>query len=481
MEDALFMWFTEVRGRGAAVNDEMLLEKGRVLGERLGVQDFAYSKGWLANFKSRRGISHHRLHGEAASADMTAIVAGRAELQQTLADYSPDDIYNFDGTGLFYKLGPSGTLATAPVAGHKKSKERITVALFCNASGTDLRKPIVIARAKRPQCFGKTFQPTLYTEYFSNAKAWMTSVIFQEIICAFDRDLRLQGRHCILLLDNASSHAVSGLQLTNLKLHFLPPCTTSSIQPLDAGIIRAFKALYRRQLVQLYVNCAEEGRIQTVDLCQALQMIRLAWCNVTATTVKNCWHHTGILPCDNTTTATDEHDEDDMTLAEIQQLIRRLDSAAGPNAVAEYVSIDREVETMQELDDDTIVDIVSTSREESCDGAEDDVDGQDKSELEPTPVTAREACAALASAIRFYEGAGNVKALDSLWDMLNGAAHMPTQDTTDPVKTALNRGAKSTCKAGKVDHVSGFLATTIIAPESTRRWYWRKEEPDSIT
>ncbi|XP_064413043.1 tigger transposable element-derived protein 6-like [Latimeria chalumnae] len=396
MEDALFMWFTEVRGRGAAVNDEMLLEKGRVLGERLGVQDFAYSKGCLANFKSRRGISHHRLHGEAASADMTAIMAGRAELQQALADYSPDDIYNFDETGLFYKLGPSGTLATAPVAGHKKSKERITVALFCNASGTNLRKPIVIARAKRPRCFGKTFQPTLYTEYFSNAKAWMTSVIFQEIIRAFDRDLRLQGWHCILLLDNASSHA-----------------------PLDAGIIRAFKALYRRQLVQLYVNCAEEGRIQTVDLCQALQMIQLAWCNVTATTVKNCWHHTGILPCDNTTTATDEHDEDDMTLAEIQQLIRRLDPAAGPNAVAEYVSIDREVETMQELDDDTIVDIVSTSREESCDGAEDDVDGQDKSEPEPTPVTAREACAALASAIRFYEGAGNVKALDSLWDILS--------------------------------------------------------------
>uniref|UniRef100_H3ALF5 HTH CENPB-type domain-containing protein n=2 Tax=Latimeria chalumnae TaxID=7897 RepID=H3ALF5_LATCH len=361
MEDALFMWFTEVRARGAAVNDEMLLEKGRVLGDRLSVQDFAYSKGWLANFKSRWGISHHCLHGEAASADMTAIVVGRAELQQTLAGYSPGDIYNFDEMGLFYKLGPSGTLATAPVAGHKKSKERITVALFCNASGTDLRKPIVIARAKRLRCFGKTFQPTLYTEYFSNGKAWMTSVIFQDIIHAFDRDLRLQGWHCILLLDNASSHAVTGLQLTNLKLHFLPPCTTSSIQPLDSGIIRAFKAHYRRQLVQLYVNCAEEGNPQTVDLCQALQMIRLAWHNVTATTVMNCWRHTGILPCDDAVTATDtdEHDKDDLTLAEIQQLIRRLDPAAGPSAAADYVSIDREVETMQELDDDAIVDMVS--------------------------------------------------------------------------------------------------------------------------
>uniref|UniRef100_H3AGR8 DDE-1 domain-containing protein n=1 Tax=Latimeria chalumnae TaxID=7897 RepID=H3AGR8_LATCH len=243
-----------------------------------------YSKGWLASFKSQRGISHHCLHGEAASADMTAIVASKP-----LQDYSPDDIYNFDEMGLFYKLGPSGTLATAPVAGHKKSKERITVALFCNASSTDLRKPSVIAHAKCPRCFGKTFQPTLYTEYFSNTKAWMTLVIFQEIVRAFDRDLHFQGRHCILLLDNASSHAVTGLQLTNLKLHFPPPCTTSSIQPLNAGIIRAFKAHYScTRTVQ------EKGRIQTVDLCQALQMIRLAWHNVTATTVMNCWHHTGI-------------------------------------------------------------------------------------------------------------------------------------------------------------------------------------------
>uniref|UniRef100_H3AAR7 DDE-1 domain-containing protein n=1 Tax=Latimeria chalumnae TaxID=7897 RepID=H3AAR7_LATCH len=257
MEDALFMWFTEVCTVKIYVKTKFIVS---------GVQDFAYSKGWLANFKSRRGISHHRLHGEAASADVTAIVAGRAELQQTLAYYSPHDIYNFDETGLFYKLGPSGTLATAPVAGHKKSK------------------------------------PTLYTEYFSNAKAWMTLVIFQEIIRTFDRDLCFQGRQCILLLDIASSYTVTGMQLTNLKLHFLPPCTTSSIQPLDTGIIRAFKAHYRRQLVQLY----------TVDLCQALKMIRLAWRNVTASTV-NCWHHTGILPCDNTAT---DNDEDDMTLAE---------------------------------------------------------------------------------------------------------------------------------------------------------------------
>jgi len=182
-----------------------------------------------------------------------------------------------DETGLFYKLGPSGTLATGAVKGKKKFKERITVALFCNASGSDLRKPVVIARARRPCCFGKTFQPSIYADYFYNTKAWMTTTIFQEITKAFDRDMSLQKRHCILLLDNASSHGATGLQLTNVKLHYLPPCTTSSIQPLDAEIIKSFKAHYRRQLIKLYLVCAEEDSPQTVDVRHALQMVRQAW------------------------------------------------------------------------------------------------------------------------------------------------------------------------------------------------------------
>ena len=78
-----------------------------------------------------------------------------------------------------------------------------------------------------------------------------------------------QQRHCLMLLDNASSHGVAdtvltkvgsfdAFRLSNHLLLFLPPNCTSVVQPLDQGIIAAFKAHYKgklaRYMVQRYDN-----------------------------------------------------------------------------------------------------------------------------------------------------------------------------------------------------------------------------------
>ena len=74
LEEALFLWFADVRAKGATVNDAMLLEKAKTLGDRLQVPaNFSYSRGWLYKFKTRRGISYQTTHGEAASADQAVI------------------------------------------------------------------------------------------------------------------------------------------------------------------------------------------------------------------------------------------------------------------------------------------------------------------------------------------------------------------------------------------------------------------------
>lgn len=129
----------------------MLLTKARQLGEQIGVTDFSYSRGYLHRFKSRRGIKRKLYEGEADSADMTAVQSGRQDLQRVLQDYDPEDIFNLDETGLFYRLGPNYTLATKKVSGTKKSKDRITVALAANATGTTKIKPFVIPKVQRPR------------------------------------------------------------------------------------------------------------------------------------------------------------------------------------------------------------------------------------------------------------------------------------------------------------------------------------------
>lgn len=137
----------------------MLLTKARQLGEQIGVTDFSYSRGYLHRFKSRRGIKRKLYEGEADSADMTAVQSGRQDLQRVLQDYDPEDIFNLDETGLFYRLGPNYTLATKKVSGTKKSKDRITVALAANATGTTKIKPFVITKSSATPMLRKELQP----------------------------------------------------------------------------------------------------------------------------------------------------------------------------------------------------------------------------------------------------------------------------------------------------------------------------------
>jgi hypothetical protein len=81
----------------------------------------------------------------------------RKELPPILNEYPLENIYNFDESGLLYRLlATSGNVlgATKNRRGAKLAKDRITVGIFCNATRTDFWKPCVIGTAKKPRCFG---------------------------------------------------------------------------------------------------------------------------------------------------------------------------------------------------------------------------------------------------------------------------------------------------------------------------------------
>ena len=76
LEDALFLWFSDMSLHHAAINDEMLIMKAKTLGEQLNVTEFFYSRGWIQRVKNRRGIKHKLYEGEAESADMSLVHTG---------------------------------------------------------------------------------------------------------------------------------------------------------------------------------------------------------------------------------------------------------------------------------------------------------------------------------------------------------------------------------------------------------------------
>ena len=115
------------------------------------VSEFPASDGWLARFKNRYGLKSYHLHGEAASAPVGDLEASPSNLQAILALYQQEDIFNADETGLFFRMLPSQTLATSIRKGTKKDKERITLLLTENATGTEKLKPMAIGKSAQPR------------------------------------------------------------------------------------------------------------------------------------------------------------------------------------------------------------------------------------------------------------------------------------------------------------------------------------------
>ena len=84
--------------------------------------------------------------------------------------------------------------------------------------------------------------------------------IWNDWIRQLDAAMRLKERNILLLVDNAPSHNASNdSQLSNIVVQYLPPNTTSCIQPLDAGIIRSFKSKYKRHYCRRVLEQVENN------------------------------------------------------------------------------------------------------------------------------------------------------------------------------------------------------------------------------
>jgi hypothetical protein len=145
--------------------------------------------------------------------------------------------------------------------------------------------------------------------YYWNTKAWMTSTIWTTILKDFNRKLQTEKRKIILFCDNAACHKVQHeVELPNIKIAFLPPNTTSIIQPLDQGIIRCCKVYYRQAISRCQLSFLDKGEPQEafskhVDILRSMRMLKHAWWLVTPTTIQNCFRKAGFVCQDEETAA----------------------------------------------------------------------------------------------------------------------------------------------------------------------------------
>ena len=192
VDSTLYDWYCLARQRLVPVTGPMLQEEALIIARSLGINDFKASNGWLQRFKDRNNIKQLVVSGESGDVNQETVTAWREGLVTLVHGYSPKDIWNEDETGCFFRALPDKTLADAKKAckGGKKAKIRITLAFFVNAAG-EKEMPIVIGKSASPRCFKgiRDKKMPLGVPYYSNAKAWMDSVIMLDILNKINRKL----------------------------------------------------------------------------------------------------------------------------------------------------------------------------------------------------------------------------------------------------------------------------------------------------
>ncbi|GFV82570.1 tigger transposable element-derived protein 4 [Trichonephila clavipes] len=130
LEKVLVEWFQQKKARSNnyPLSGGVIMEKAKEIASHLNITDFCGSTGWLDRFHNRHGIVYRQISGEAEAVNEDDISSWKNNvLPSLLQDYAPEDVYNADEFGLFFKLMPdkSFVFKNETCHGGKLSKENV--------------------------------------------------------------------------------------------------------------------------------------------------------------------------------------------------------------------------------------------------------------------------------------------------------------------------------------------------------------------
>ncbi|XP_025197064.1 tigger transposable element-derived protein 6-like [Melanaphis sacchari] len=339
VEECVVKWFKQCKDAKVSIGGPILKEKAKNFAKSLGHEQFKASNGWLESFKKRHDIAFRKVCGESATVSDDIVNEWKLHLSELLEGYKPCDIFNADET---------------KCNGGKRSKERLTLLLAVNMTGTDKLKPLIIGKSKNPRCFScvKSFP----VDYTANKKAWMTSELFAEWLLRIDKQMKIQKRNILLFIDNCSAHnSLPNCQAVKVK--FLPQNPNSKLQPLNQGIIKTFKTLYRKEIVRKIISDMDDEKSTVIDILQAMRIVDRTWRNVTTSTIVNCFRSCGFVlkieKIDTLMPIIENNDSDDREWTLIASRYGIVEKTFN-----DFVEIDKDIAVSGVLTDDDITDSV---------------------------------------------------------------------------------------------------------------------------
>nr|XP_031844082.1 jerky protein homolog-like [Nomia melanderi] len=304
LEGRLYTWFLERRTMGDHISNRLLRKEATNINKELGGPiTFRASEGWLSRFKIRYRINNTHTHED--TNDEAAASTFLDDLKNIIyeQDIDLDNLYNMDETGLAWKSLPKKTLDHLngkKVDGKLLKKYRFTMGICSNASGTHKLPLLIINKYASPRAL-KNCKDHLPVVFKSQTNACMNKKLFLDW---YENDFKtsvkkhqLENGTCgpvLLIVDDSKVHSLPPevLQDERFNVIFLPPNTSSLIQPMNQGIIENIKSSFRHKMLQLILSCP--GGIHQFfieyNLKEGIELLNQTWMSITPCVIKNAWN-----------------------------------------------------------------------------------------------------------------------------------------------------------------------------------------------
>lgn len=160
----------------------------------------------------------------------------------------------------------------------------------------------------------KNLKKYLY-HYEHNCKAWMKCDMLERFLVYLNSWMGYRNLKVLLFLDNFSTHPKKTAPLRNIP--FLLVSITSKFQPLDDGIKKCVKHLYRKCVMWLFLAKKEQSVVpRKLTLLGVVHYVTESWESMSAT-AQYCFQKCGFVTADSIDAAPciDEGGDKDMEAA----------------------------------------------------------------------------------------------------------------------------------------------------------------------
>ena len=234
------------------------------------------------------------------------------EIRSIEAEYSSDNMYNQDESGLFYRWARNRTYRvkdetrwSARGSSFQKYKERLTVVFR-------------VIKVEYKYCLYAIFvywnHLNLKSSYTSQRCGFMDTTRFEQWIEWWYSEVKERSNGPLLDIDNCSGYFFTQ-DLPGVRIEKLPSNTRCKFQPLEKGLIAQSKISYRSLLLWYTSEIEEKKRSGNHNfkndsrcglyylikgllphVADAIQLFHDSWNQITKATVLKCWIKSKCFP-----------------------------------------------------------------------------------------------------------------------------------------------------------------------------------------